>query len=179
MPPIVTLRPIRADDADFPLAVYASTRADELALTEWSDAAKDDFVRMQFHAQDKHYRHYYPDAAFRIVECDGIPAGRLIVDRTPEAILILDIVLLPAYRDRGIGGGLLRDLLAEAGGGGKWVRIYVEQFNPARRLYERLGFRVTAEEGIYYQMRWSPPDPTQVGQTDSRDPRPRSSEFTA
>ena len=71
----------------------------------------------------------------------GRPIGRLYVHRRESEIGVVDIALLPAYRKQGIGGLLLREILAEAAAASKPVRIYVERFNPAQHLYERLGFR--------------------------------------
>jgi len=61
---------------------------------------------------------------------------------------------LPDHRGAGIGGAILRSLLAEAAAAGKPVRIHVERLNPARRLYERLGFLPVADKGVYVMMEW-------------------------
>ena len=70
---------------------------------------------------------------------------------------LIDITLLPEFRQDGIGTWLLRDLLAEGEAAGKPVTIHVEVFNPAMRLYERLGFRSVEERGPYRLMEWRPP----------------------
>jgi len=67
----------------------------------------------------------------------------------PAKIRIIDIALLPEHRGNGVGTSLLRDLLAEGESGGKRVTIHVERFNPALRLYERLGFSVAEDKGVY------------------------------
>jgi ribosomal protein S18 acetylase RimI-like enzyme len=69
---------------------------------------------------------------------------------------VLDIALLPEHRGRGIGAWLLTDVLAEAGAAAKPVQIHVERFNPAQRLYDRLGFRQIADEGVYLRLEWNP-----------------------
>jgi ribosomal protein S18 acetylase RimI-like enzyme len=80
---------------------------------------------------------------------DGEPAGRLYVHRGDREIRIVDIALVPEHRGSGVGTSLLRDLLAEADAGGKSVTIHVERMNPALRLYERLGFSVAEDKGVY------------------------------
>jgi ribosomal protein S18 acetylase RimI-like enzyme len=115
----------------------------------WDDAQKDAFLRMQFVAQDRWYREQYRQATFEVVLVGGELAGRLYVDRGEDEIRIVDIALLPERRGRGIGGALLRDLLAEADAGGKSVTIHVERVNPALRLYERLGFALAEDKGVY------------------------------
>ena len=149
MPAEVALRPVVPADEAFLCRVYASTRADELALTGWDDARKAAFVRMQFDAQRSHYEQHYDGAAYDVIVVDGTPAGRLYVARWTDEIRIMDIALLPEFRNKGLGSRLLRDLLAEGSTDGKRVTIHVEKHNPARRLYERLGFVVVEDKGVY------------------------------
>jgi ribosomal protein S18 acetylase RimI-like enzyme len=139
--------------------VYAGTRAEELAPTGWDAAQREALLTMQFTAQHQHYQAHYTGAAFQVILVEGQPAGRLYVARWPREIRIVDIALLPAYRNAGIGTRLLRDLMAEAAQAGKSLSIHVEQFNPALRLYTRLGFAKTGEYGVYYRMDWTPGEP--------------------
>ena len=152
----IGLCPATADDEPFLYAVYASTRADELALVDWDESQKTAFVQMQFSAQHHYYHEQYADAAFQVILCDGDAAGRLYVARWPAEIRIIDIALLPQYRNRGIGALLLQQLLDEAADVGKRVSIHVERYNPALRLYQRLGFREVQERGVYVLMEWTP-----------------------
>ena len=142
-----------ADDA-FLRRVYASTRAHELALVPWSDEEKWAFVSMQFDAQTTHYRNTYVGASHEVIEVDGIPAGRLYVAVWPSEIRIVDITLLPEFCGRGIGTGLVSNILEQGRLSGRSVSIHVELENPARRLYERLGFVEIAQHGIYTLMEW-------------------------
>jgi ribosomal protein S18 acetylase RimI-like enzyme len=151
-----TLRPVAPDDEAFLYRVYASTRADEMAIVPWTDIQKEAFVRMQFRAQSAFYAEHFGGADFLVIERDGAPIGRLSLDRRDDDIRIIDIALLPETRGMGLGTSLLREILAEGERTGKPVSIHVEHFNPALRLYRRLGFEVVADEGVYYLMRWSP-----------------------
>lgn len=153
-PAPITLRPATEADAEFLCAVYASTRAEELALTDWTDSQKAAFCRQQFDAQTAHYHAHYPTAEYSIIERGGVPAGRLFVDRWAKEIRIMDIALLPEHRSTGIGTTLLRALQTEAHAAGKTLTIHVEKFNPALRLYERLGFRPMEDKGVYLLMEW-------------------------
>ena len=47
----------------------------------------------------------------------------------------------------------------EAAAAGKDVSIHVEKFNPAMRLYRRLGFATEEDKGVYDLMRWTPRRP--------------------
>lgn len=149
---MVELRPATPADRELLTAVYASTRAEEMAALAWPPAEKDAFVLMQFDAQDRHYRTHFPHADYDVVVVDGRPAGRLYVDRGPGELRILDVALLPEARAMGIGTSLLRDLMAEADAAGVPVRLHVETYNPARRLYERLGFTAAGQTGVHVLM---------------------------
>jgi ribosomal protein S18 acetylase RimI-like enzyme len=153
----VTLRPIQEEDMDFLLRLYATTRADEMAMVvDWTDEQKGAFVRMQFQAQHAWYQEHYGDAQFDLVLVDGISAGRLYVHRRSAEIRLVDISLMPELRGQGIGSALLRELMAEAEAAGKPLTIHVEKYNPAMRLYQRLGFSSIADRGPYDLMEWRP-----------------------
>ncbi|CAA9414388.1 MAG: Acetyltransferase, GNAT family [uncultured Rubrobacteraceae bacterium] len=152
----VTLRPIRPEDGGFLYRVYASTRREELAQVGWGEAQKAAFLRMQFDAQSSYFRENYEGAEFSVILEDGRPVGRLYVARWPEEIRIVDIALLPEHRNAGVGSMLLGGLISESEESGKPVSIHVERFNPALRLYERLGFREVEDKGVYLLMERSP-----------------------
>jgi ribosomal protein S18 acetylase RimI-like enzyme len=150
------LRPVSNGDRDFLVELYGSTRDQELAQIDWDPGAKQAFVEHQFAAQDAHYRANYPGATLDLIEVDGEPAGRLYVHRGPDDIRIMDIALAPAFRGRGIGTALLRHLMAEADKSGRKLSIHVEVNNPARSLYDRLGFLPVGEHGVYVLMERPP-----------------------
>ena len=111
---------------------------------------------MQFDAQARYYQEHYADAAFSVILLDAQPVGRFYVARWPEEIRIVDIALLPEYRDAGIGTSLLKALISESEGAGKPLSIHVERFNPALRLYERHGFSRVADKGVYFFLKRPP-----------------------
>ena len=149
------IRPITPEDDAFLARVYASSRAEELAVTGWPDELKADFCRRQFDAQSAYYASNYPGASFQIIERDGWPVGRLYVDRWEKEIRIVDITLLPEFRGSGIGTKLLRGLQREARAARKSLTIHVERFNRALTLYQRLGFEQVEDKGVYLLMRWT------------------------
>lgn len=154
----VSLRPVREDDEEFLLDVYASSRADEMALVNWSEAQKREFLRMQFNSQRSEYTARFPtEAEYSIILYDEQPAGRLWVARTDEQIRLLDIALLPEHQNRGIGTTLLHLLMAEAEHTGRPLRHMIFKLNTAAlRFYERLGFSLFEEAGAYDHMEWRP-----------------------
>jgi ribosomal protein S18 acetylase RimI-like enzyme len=150
------LRPVADADRAFLVELYASTREEELAHVPWDDAARRAFLEHQFAAQDAHYRGNYPGASLDVIEVDGVAAGRLYVYRGESDIRIMDIALAPAFRGRGIGTSLLRRLMEEADSSGRKLSIHVEMNNPARLLYDRLGFLPAGEHGVYVLMERPP-----------------------
>jgi ribosomal protein S18 acetylase RimI-like enzyme len=146
---VVELLPAAAGDREFLYRVYASTRAEELAVVPWDDAQKEAFLRAQFEAQDRWYREQYPRASYGVIVVGGAPAGRLYLNRGEAEIRIVDVALLPEHRGDGVGTSLLRGLIAEADATGKSVTIHVERMNPALRLYRRLGFSIAEDKGVY------------------------------
>ena len=154
-PANITLRPVDSGDYDFLVEVYASTRAEELVLVPWTTEEQQVFVRSQFAAQQDHYAKKYPAASHDVIMSDDRPVGRLYVARLDQEIRIIDITLLPAERNAGIGSYLIKRLLDEAKRSGKVTRIYVEEFNPSLRLFERLGFSPSEQQGIHLLLQWS------------------------
>lgn len=148
-PANITLRPVGPDDYDFLVEVYGSTRAEELALTPWTIEQQQAFVQSQFAAQQDHYAQKYPTASHDIILSDNRPVGRLYVARLDQEIRIIDITLLPGERNAGIGSFLIKQLLDEANHSKKMTRIFVEEFNPSLRLFERLGFSPSEQHGIH------------------------------
>ena len=151
----LTFRPVADADLPFLSRLYASTRIDELGVIDWTEARKAEFLDSQFQAQHTHYQKFYSDADWLMIMRAGADVGRLYIARWRSEHCIVDIALLPAHRGEGLGAALLRDLMDEAAAAGKAVSIHVEKFNPAMRLYRRLGFTTEEDKGVYDLMRWS------------------------
>jgi ribosomal protein S18 acetylase RimI-like enzyme len=148
------LRPATAADEPWQFAIHAGTRADEMALTGWPTAQCQAFLQQQHRAQQLHYARHFPQSVCRLILVDGDVAGRLWVDERAATLHILDIALLPAWRGRGLGARCLLDLAGVAARSGRGLSIQVELNNPARRLYERLGFLPDGEaQGLHQPMR--------------------------
>lgn len=158
LPGDIGFRPVTDDDQPFLAGLYASTRTEELANVPWDPDRKQEFLAMQFQAQHRHYQEHFKRARFLVIESGGRPIGRVYVDRRSDEIRLIDIALMPECRNQGLGAALLRDLLDEAGERGLPVRIHVESFNPALRLYRRLGFQPVEDKGVYQLMEWRPDD---------------------
>lgn len=149
------VRPRAPADTDFLRELYISFRWSELEAAGWPDATRHAFLADQFRLQDHHYTTHYTTTAFLIITRDGAPAGRLYIDRGgAREIRLVDIILMATFIGQGIGSVIIRALLDEATRTGCFVGLHVESDNPARRLYQRLGFVDRRMEGPYYYMTW-------------------------
>lgn len=144
------------DDEPFLERLYRSVRWDELLVVPWPDEVKSAFLLDQHRLQRRHYLAHYSDAEFSIVLRNGEAAGRLYLYRSRADIRIVDVSLLPEARGKGIGTALICAVIEEAAANGQSVSIHVEQFNPAQRLYRRLGFEVISADGPYWLMECRP-----------------------
>ncbi|BDI33584.1 N-acetyltransferase GCN5 [Capsulimonas corticalis] len=154
--PQVEMRPATPEDDEFLYTVYASTREQELLAAPWDNEQKASFLRMQFQAQHTYYHAQFPDARYDVLIRDGEAIGRLYTDRRKDELKILDIALLPQHCGKGVGTQLIRMFMDEATALGLPVRLHVETFNRAQRLYARLGFTQVQNDGIYILMEWNP-----------------------
>ncbi|HKP38879.1 MAG TPA: GNAT family N-acetyltransferase [Pyrinomonadaceae bacterium] len=152
----ITTRPATADDDLFLREVYKSSRGDDLRGLGWDEDRISEFLEMQYDAQRHFFENDYQNASDEVVLLDAKPAGRLMVERREHEIRCIDLALLPAYRNRGLGTTLVQNLQAEAAAEKKSLRLQVIRFNRAVNLLERLGFIRTSETGTHFQMEWTP-----------------------
>jgi ribosomal protein S18 acetylase RimI-like enzyme len=150
------LSPIDNFDEPFLLTVYTSTRSKEMAVVSWSEEQKSAFLEMQFQAQHNYYLSRYPNASYSIINLEEQPIGRLYIERQEDKIKILDITVLPEYRNQGVGTKLIAEILQEGEQAEKPVQIYIENYNQSSNLFSRLGFQPVAEEGINVLWQWNP-----------------------
>lgn len=150
------LRPANQEDEEFLLSLFISTRSDEFRLMNLESKQKATLIAMQFKAQSGRFSVSYPQAQNSIILWNADPVGRILIDRGETEFSLVDIALLPAHRNRGIGTALLQELIAEAATAGKPIRLQVVSSNSAKRLYQRLGFCQVGGDAAYVEMRWVP-----------------------
>jgi GNAT superfamily N-acetyltransferase len=150
----VTLRPVQPDDEGFIFTLYAASRSDEMAAWGWPEAQQEAFLRLQFNGRQQHYKTQFPQAEHQIIMLDELPIGGMVVAKLDNAFRLADIVLLPEYRGKGYAAALIQALLDEAKQANKPVQLFVGRFNPAIRLYERLGFSIVGDIGSHLSMEW-------------------------
>ncbi len=156
----IDLRDIQEKDLAVLCKIYGSTRTEELEKgTNWNEEQKNIFIEQQFSAQHDYYQKNYLGANFYIIEKGNTIIGRLYIDFFFEnkSIRIIDITLLPDWRNKNIGSSILEEILKKAATAKRNVTIHVESFNPAINLYKKLGFtKISETNGVYHLMEWRP-----------------------
>ena len=143
----ITLRPATWEDADF---LYHLHRASLKEYVEQTYGKWDDEWQRQ------HFRqHLNPDAC-QVIVSEGQDVGVVCQVEREEEVFLSILKVLPEYQGRGIGTSIIQSVLREAHRKGMPVALQVLKVNPARRLYERLGFVTTGETETHYQMRATP-----------------------
>ena len=164
--PTWDLRPEAASDRAFLRAVYADVHGDDFAGFGLPAATQQALFDHQLAAREQSWRTTHPDGRWSIVEVDGVPAGRLLVSTDATGIRLVDIALLREYRGHGLGTALVTGVVADADRRRLSVTLHVDRANPARRLYERLGFVTCAEDAFRVRMRHEPPGGLENGASD-------------
>ncbi|PLP95596.1 GNAT family N-acetyltransferase [Pseudomonas sp. FFUP_PS_473] len=149
----VKLRALEADDMDFIEHLYATSRADEMSHSGWPAEQIAAFLKMQFHAQHVYYQEHFAGSDFLIIEVEAQRVGRIYTWFGKTCVTLIDIALLPEFQKNGIGSELLEDLLCRADESELPIELSVEPYNPALKLYERFGFQVINQTGVYLRMR--------------------------
>jgi ribosomal protein S18 acetylase RimI-like enzyme len=147
------LRPRTDGDESFLFALYAETRDDVVGFG-WGTSEVQEFLAMQYRAQERAFAANHPSARSDIVVVDGQAIGRLLVDRRAEAIHLVDISLAAEHRGHGVGTELVTDLIEEALLFDRPLHLTVRHDNRALDLYQRLGFVPMASQ--------DEPDPTDL-----------------
>jgi ribosomal protein S18 acetylase RimI-like enzyme len=140
----VELRSTDPDDYDFAFSVHcAAMRSSVEKIYGWD-----------VDWQARYFREHFDPARRQIVRYCGNDVGYISIEERKTSLFLSSIAILPVYQGRGIGTTLIRRLQHEAGAKGVPVRLQVLKGNPARALYERLGFKVTGETDTHYRMKW-------------------------
>jgi ribosomal protein S18 acetylase RimI-like enzyme len=152
----ITYRKIEDSDLPFLKEVYKSTRAAEMQLVDWPQEEIERFINQQFESQHSYYLQVYHEATFEIIYVGNEPVGRLYLWESDRQIRIVDISLLPEFRNQGIGSSILNMLMGKSDFSSKVLSIHVEVYNHALSLYQRLGFEQKDQTGVYFYMERNP-----------------------
>lgn len=96
---------------------------------------------------------HHPLEEFQVVVVGSTRAGAMHVQEQESLNVIRMIFLVPEFQGSGIGSQLLRGEVARAQELAKQLHLKVIKINPAKRLYDRLGFSIIEEDSVSYHMR--------------------------
>jgi ribosomal protein S18 acetylase RimI-like enzyme len=159
----LTLRPEASDDLIFRFELFCQSRTPEWYRVSMPDTLRSQIMHHQFDAQTTSYSASYPRARFDIIELDGRRIGRIVIDREPARLHLVDQAIIPELRNRGLGTAIMNWLIAESTRDGLPITLYVANSNdPSMRLYARLGFEKVEETALYLKMNRPPDAPGQA-----------------
>ncbi len=150
----VVIRLALEKDIEFVFRVFAESRC-EFQNLGWDAAHLEAFLREQFDFQQRTYASRHSYATKEIIVADGVDCGYQVVDRSGQEIILVDLAVKPDFQARRVGSKVLEHLLELASRSRQNVVLQVAVGNPAQGLYERFGFSVVGEHGMYRSMRWS------------------------
>jgi ribosomal protein S18 acetylase RimI-like enzyme len=154
----ITRRFESPQDEPFLRHLVVETAAAELGASAWPEPMRTHLLGVQYTSRRQSHGVNYPEAESQVIEVDGVDAGWAVVNTSPDEVRLVDIMVLPELRGRGIGTAVIRELLATGRDAGKPVRLNVNIMNQgAIRLYERLGFRRIDGDEVQHVMECSPP----------------------
>lgn len=152
---MITTVAAKPDDEFFLFQLYSLTRQDELLSWGWGEQEKQAFLSMQWRAQTMSYAAAYPNGLREIVQQQQAPVGQLYTSCHGNRWLLIDISLLPEYRNQGIGSSLIQRLQEQARRAEANIQLSVLPMSSAAPLYYRLGFRHVSSSGLHHILEWS------------------------
>jgi ribosomal protein S18 acetylase RimI-like enzyme len=154
--PSVTTRPATPEDDAFLYALFSAVRGPDFAHLPMPPAQLDMLLRIQFAGQKQSYGAQYPGSD-SIVLLESQPIGRFWLYHGPTEHQLVDISLLPEFRNRGIGGALVRQAVADAREAGVRLCCSVARTNTGSlKFHQRLGFQIVGEDEVYYDLAVEP-----------------------
>lgn len=149
----VSLGSVGSDDEPCLFDLHADTRKDELDTWGFSAEQRQMFLKQQFTAQRRPYDIQFPASDHQIILKDGRPIGRILVHCTADKLRLVDISLLADRQRTGTGTRLTQRLVDETTEAAKSLRLHVLRTSRVLRLYGRLGFTTTGDDGLCVEMK--------------------------
>ena len=142
-------RPAEVNDRTFLWDLHVATMRDYVERTwGWDEGFQKD-----------HFRKTFSTEHLRILTCGDHDIGALETHLHPDHLFLARISILPSHQNRGIGTRIVRAIRREAAERNLPLRLQVLKVNPARQLYERMGFTTDGETATHFLMVLSPPTP--------------------
>src|SRR5688572_27561105 len=156
-----SLRPSVPGDDEFLYEMFVASRERELAPLPAD--MRDTLARQQYGIYRRGMSAAYSDARNLIVlgparpaVPERVPIGALSLAERPDTLWLIDLVLHPDHRNRGWGTAILTSLMETCRRERRILKGSVAPYNPARRLYARLGLKEFGGERGYIALEWRP-----------------------
>jgi GNAT superfamily N-acetyltransferase len=146
----ISFRPTTAEDPAFLYDLHRAAMQHYVAQTwGWDEAWQRNYFQQQFNPEE-----------CQIITFQGKDVGVVSVIKGETEVFLKFIEVLPEYQNQGVGTAVIQSILEKAHHTGHPVCLQVLRVNPARSLYERLGFLITGETATHYLMRAMPEQQT-------------------
>jgi ribosomal protein S18 acetylase RimI-like enzyme len=139
---MISFRPAVPEDFDYCARLY---------FVEMETIIRE--LKLDRQAQAASFRRQWDVAEVRIIRLDGADIGWLQSTKRDGALFLAQLFVAGIFQRRGIGTEVMHRLISEATEAGQPMTLEVVKINPAKRLYDRLGFRTTGEDDRKYHMR--------------------------
>ena len=138
----IGFRPATENDIDFLYALHVATMKEYVdKIWGWDDAF-----------QESVFRRNYAPSAIQIITLAGVDVGMISVEERNEDVFLRAIEIHPAHQRQRLGATIIQQIIVDAAVKSKPVRLQVLKVNPAKRLYDRLGFSVIEETKTHFIM---------------------------
>ena len=139
----LTRRAARAQDKELVRGWHRASMGPHVTATwGWDDELQRSYFESRFDPE-----------RLEIVEQNGVPVGYLALRQESDRFILDELVLAPEHHNRGLGSRVMEEILSLADERGLAVELRVLRVNPARRLYERLGFELLDSSDTHHRMR--------------------------
>jgi ribosomal protein S18 acetylase RimI-like enzyme len=138
------------------MELFGKIKNSELHLNAWPEQVTQQIIAMQFKAFEQSVINIFPENIDYLITYNEKKAGRLQLNKDNQEIRIINISLLAAFRNIGIGSSILQDIIKEANLKNKSTVLEVDKMNPAVNLYFRFGFKIFDENELKYTMKYNP-----------------------
>ena len=139
---LIALRPAHAQDFDYCASLYFAGMEEVIRK-----------LSLDMDAQTASFRRQWVSTEVRIITLDGADIGWLQSTVRDGALFLAQLFVDAVHQRQGIGTEILNRIGEEATRAGQAITLGVVKTNPALRLYERLGFRITHEDDRKFYMR--------------------------
>jgi ribosomal protein S18 acetylase RimI-like enzyme len=114
--------------------------------------------------EESQFRHQLDLSAAQVLRSNDLEVGFIMAPIKDGARWIHTICIVSEHQRKGIGTEVLRRVIAQAKEHKMSLYLSVLKVNPARRLYERLGFKIIEESKHHFRMKFHGASESEAGE---------------